>query len=88
MLSLAANRADNSGLPLYGIAACYATIPMLYGALTSGEPFKLFPAADPGPLRLWTPGPDIESRRRHLEKDQPRLHHKGLFAGDIPCYKQ
>lgn len=40
MLSLAANRADNSGLPLYGIAACYATIPMLYGALTSGEPFK------------------------------------------------
>ena len=40
MLSLAANRADNSGLPLYGIAACYATIPMLNGALTSGEPFK------------------------------------------------
>ena len=40
MLSLAAKRAGNSGRPLYGIAACYATIPMLYGALTSGEPFK------------------------------------------------
>ena len=40
MLTVAAARAGKSGLPLYGIAACYATIPMLYGALDSGEPFK------------------------------------------------
>ncbi len=40
MLDLAANRADKVGLPLYGIAACYSTIPMLYGAMSSGEPFK------------------------------------------------
>jgi hypothetical protein len=40
MLSLAAGQAESKGIPLYGIAACYATIPMLYGALTSGEPFK------------------------------------------------
>jgi hypothetical protein len=40
MIFLATNRAQNSGVPLYGIAACYATIPMLYGALASDEPFK------------------------------------------------
>jgi pimeloyl-ACP methyl ester carboxylesterase len=40
MLSLAAGRAQTAGLPLFGIAACYATIPMLLGALTTAEPFK------------------------------------------------
>jgi hypothetical protein len=40
MLSLAANSAEKAGRPLYGIAACYATIPMLWGALTSDEPFR------------------------------------------------
>jgi len=40
MLSMAAERAHRSGLPFYGIAACYATIPMLLGAMQSGEPFK------------------------------------------------
>ncbi len=40
MLALAATRAGKAGIPLYGIAACYATIPVLYGALESGEPFK------------------------------------------------
>jgi len=40
MLSLAADRAHKAGLPFYGIAACYATIPMLFAALRSGEPFQ------------------------------------------------
>lgn len=40
MLTVATARAGKSGIPLYGIAACYATIPLLYGALESGEPFK------------------------------------------------
>lgn len=40
MLAVAALRADKSGLPLYGIAACYSTIPMLYVAMQSDEPFK------------------------------------------------
>jgi len=40
MISMAAERAHKTGLPFYGIAACYATIPMLLGALKSGEPFK------------------------------------------------
>ncbi len=40
MLALAANRAESDGLPLYGISACYSTIPMLYGAMWLHEPFK------------------------------------------------
>lgn len=40
MLSMAAERAHRAGVPFYGIAACYATIPMLFGTLKSGEPFK------------------------------------------------
>ena len=40
MLSVAAKRARKAGVPLYGIAACYATIPMLLGARQVGEPFK------------------------------------------------
>jgi len=40
MLAIAASRAGKSGIPFFGIAACYATIPMLYGALKSGEPFR------------------------------------------------
>jgi len=40
MLSVAAKRAGKTGVPLYGIAACYATIPMLLGARHLGEPFK------------------------------------------------
>lgn len=40
MLSVAAQRAQRAGLPFFGIAACYATIPLLLGALKSVEPFK------------------------------------------------
>lgn len=40
MLSLAATRAKEKGVPLFGIAACYATIPLLLGTMRTGEPFK------------------------------------------------
>lgn len=40
MLSLAAQRAGAAGQPLFGIAACYATIPLLLGAQATREPFK------------------------------------------------
>ncbi len=47
MLVFAASRSGKAGLPLYGIAACYATIPMLYGALESSEPFKKIALINP-----------------------------------------
>ena len=59
MLSLAANRAETAGLPLYGIAARYATIPMLVGALTSGEPFKKIVLINP--LTALYPGAFLRS---------------------------
>ncbi len=55
MLALAAERAAGSGLPLYGICACYSTIPMLAGAAASGEPFKKLILINPlSALQRWT----------------------------------
>ena len=54
MLSVAAHRADKAGRPLYGIAACYATLPLLRGALAAGEPFKKIVLINP--LAAFYPG--------------------------------
>ena len=47
MLSLASRRTADTGRPLYGIAACYATLPMLYGALATREPFRKIVLVNP-----------------------------------------
>jgi len=47
MLALAAHQAADAGRPLYGIAACYATLPMLYGTLAAREPFRKIALVNP-----------------------------------------